>query len=121
MKRIAIILPVLLLISCGRGIYRDTYQNFCQFQFPRDSARYQGCLDEQAGNAKSLQDKLIYYGVTDTIGTPLNISGTEYKIFRQCWIRNHPNFAAMDYCFDYWLDMYNRTGRWGINSPAWQW
>jgi hypothetical protein len=111
----------LTAVSCGRGIYRDTYQNLCQFQFPRDRERYQICLGQQVSEAASLHSKLVYYNITDTNGTPLNTNRVEYKIFKQCWIRNHPNFTAMNYCFDYWLDEYERTGRWGINSPAWQW
>jgi hypothetical protein len=126
MKRTIIILLALMLISCGAlgpSMYPHTAQDLCEFRFPRDMPRQERCLDEQMHYVKKLYQKLVYYNVVDSEGNiiPKSKSKVEYKIFRQCRIRRSPNYAAMNYCFDYWLDEYERTGRWGVNAPAWQW
>lgn len=122
MKRTIIILLALTAVSCGRILPYST-QDLCEFRFPRDMPRQEQCKAEQMYYAKTLFQKLKYYEVVDEKGNflPDGKSRVEYKIFRQCRIRNSPNYWLMNYCFDHWLNEYERTGRWGLNCPAWQW
>jgi hypothetical protein len=123
MKCTIIILLALTAVSCCGITPSSTPQDYCEFKFPRDMARQERCMGNQAYYANALFNKLIAYDVVDAKGnyTPHGKSRVEYKIWRICWTRRSPNLAAVNYCFDYWLDEYERTGKWGINSPVWQW
>lgn len=123
MKRaLYVFLPAMLLISCA-NTQAFTAKDFCDFKFPRDLEKQKECMLKQSKEAELLFNKLVSNNVIDKDGKLLLYAKNRvpYKIYKQCWTRNSPDYWLMNYCFDHWLDMYNRTGRWGMNSPSWQW
>lgn len=112
----------LVIMACGHSPLYST-KDLCSFKFSDDMKRYQSCMDEQVAYARKMYTKLIYLNIIDEDGKtlPYAKSRVEYKIFNVCWMINQPDYWLTNYCFDTYLNDYEKTGRWGLNTPSWQW